>query len=63
MNKNNNLYKEYHRLISIIHYDPYNQIFDEDMFENLSEDQQTLLIHLSQQCADEIIEEFRNHEK
>jgi len=63
MNKNNNLYEKYHLLMSLIHYDPGYDIFDKDEFEKLCENEQKLLIFITQQHICQIIEENKINEK
>jgi len=49
--------------MSLIHHDPGYDIFDKDEFKKLCEDEQKLLIFITQQYICKIIEENKINEK
>ena len=63
MNEEETLYRKYDRLTSFLHYDPFNEIFSRDDFEHLSNEEQRLLVYLTQKCANLIIRETPIYEE
>lgn len=63
MNEQESLYKKYELLTAFIHYDPFNERFSRDDFANLSEQEQRLIVYLTQKCANLITRESQIYEE
>ena len=62
MSTETNTYNHYDRLSSAIHYDPFSEKFNRKDFENLSADEQQLLIQINQQCLNHIVKTVKENQ-